>query len=101
MNSPADLVGAAETPTSRVSEGGRTRVAIVGWAFLVWLTSVVAYGLVMLTAKNFVRSHTWSELLVFDSTIVIGSLLLIRRDHITWKAAGIALRLSASRGFRT
>lgn len=67
------------------------RVAIVGWASLLWLTSVLAYGVLTILDKPLVHNHAWAELLVVDGTWVLGSFLLLARDQISWQAAGLCL----------
>jgi membrane protease YdiL (CAAX protease family) len=61
----------------------------VGWALFVWFVADLATSLLALLAKDFVESHQWTELLVFDSTLVIASILLLHRDNMPRKVAGI------------
>jgi len=61
---------------------------IVGWAFLVWFTAAFSAAIFAFLNKDF-DGHSWGTLLVLNSMLALGSGLLLVRDRITWKAAGI------------
>jgi membrane protease YdiL (CAAX protease family) len=90
MSNPGHAVGSADVSSSSLTRKS-SRIAIVGWASLLWLTSVFAYGVLIILDKAFVHNHAWGELLVVNGTWVLGSFLLLARDQISWQAAGVCL----------
>ena len=90
MRNTEQAVGSAEVSSGSVARKS-SRIVVVGWACLLWFTSVFAYGLVSELDKAFVRNHAWGELLVVDGTWVLGSFLLLARGRISWQAAGVCL----------
>ena len=66
-----------------------TRFAIAAWALITWMTANIAAILVGIIAKSSGAFHPWSEMFAFESTLAIGSVVLLRRDGITARVAGI------------
>jgi membrane protease YdiL (CAAX protease family) len=65
----------------------------VGSACLFWLAVIVAYAVLIVLDKPFVDKNAWTEPLVIDGAFLLGSALLLARDQISWKAAGVCLPL--------
>ena len=80
----------SEIPSPMVDRK-RSRRAVVGSAFLVWLTTVLATVILFLRGRSFLESHAWASLLIVDFTWVFGSFLLLARDKITLQEAGISV----------
>jgi hypothetical protein len=87
MSNAQQAIGSADVSSSSVARKSN-RIAIVGWASLLWLTPVLAYGVLIILDEAFVHNHAWGELLVVDGTWVLGSFVFLARDQISLQAAG-------------
>jgi membrane protease YdiL (CAAX protease family) len=87
MSEPGAFSVAADSSARHSNQGVRR---IVIWSFLVWFTSVFSAAIFAFLHKDF-NGRSLGTLLVLDTMLAMGSGLLLRRNRISWKAAGICL----------